>query len=120
LTEQLCEGSMRARLAEFRAYYSNRMSYDEVAGLLERVTGQPGLRDQPRQHVVVAKAVEVRRQGQHACQADTAAPPFPVVRSQGDWYAPQSCVLDTFFCLGGFGSYRRLWSYNAVHFSEVH
>jgi len=32
----------------------------------------------------------------------------------------QSCVLDTFFCLGGFGSYRRLWTYNAVHFSEVH
>jgi len=31
-----------------------------------------------------------------------------------------SCVLDTFFCLGGFGSYRRLWTYNAVHFSEVH
>ena len=30
------------------------------------------------------------------------------------------CVLDTFFCLGGFGSYRRLWTYNAVHFSEVH
>src|SRR5438132_6904837 len=30
------------------------------------------------------------------------------------------CVLDTFFCLGGFGSYRRLWPYNAVHFSEVH
>ncbi len=41
LTEQLCEGSMSARLAEFSAYYSNRMSYDEVAGLLERVTGQP-------------------------------------------------------------------------------
>src|SRR2546421_3845559 len=31
-----------------------------------------------------------------------------------------TCVLDTFFCLGGFGSYRRLWTYNAVHFSEVH
>jgi hypothetical protein len=32
LTEQLYEGSMSARLAEFSAYYSNRMSYDEVAG----------------------------------------------------------------------------------------
>ena len=28
LTEQLCAGSMSARLAEFSAYYSNRMSYD--------------------------------------------------------------------------------------------
>jgi hypothetical protein len=90
VTEQRCAGAMRARWAACSASDSNRMRDDEVAGLLERVTGQPGLRDQPRQHVVVAKAVEVRRQGQHACQADTAAPLFPVVRSQGDWYAPQS------------------------------
>jgi hypothetical protein len=59
LTEQLCEGAMSARLAEFSAYYSNRMSYDEVAGLLDRVTGQPLLSDQTIQHLVVAKAVEV-------------------------------------------------------------
>jgi len=39
LTEQLCAGSMSARLAECSVYYSNRMSYDEVAGLLERITG---------------------------------------------------------------------------------
>src|SRR2546423_14573124 len=52
LTEQLCEGAMSARLAEFSAYYSNRMSYDEVAGLLERVTGQPVLSDQTIQHLV--------------------------------------------------------------------
>src|SRR5712692_936485 len=39
-TEQLCEGFMSACLAEFSTYYSNRMSYDEVAGLLKRVTGQ--------------------------------------------------------------------------------
>ena len=35
-------------------------------------------------------------------------PPFP------------GCVLDTFFCLGWFGPYRRLWPHNAIHFSEVH
>ena len=57
LTEQLCEGSRSARLAEFSAYYSNRMSYDEVGGLLERVTGQPVLSDQTMQHLVVTKAV---------------------------------------------------------------
>ena len=50
MTEQLCAGVMSARLAEFSAYYSNRMSYDEVAGLLERVTGQPVLSDQTIQH----------------------------------------------------------------------
>ena len=43
---------MSARLAEFSADYSNRMSYDEVAGLLERVTGQPLLSDQTMQHLV--------------------------------------------------------------------
>jgi hypothetical protein len=50
---------MRARLAAFRAYDSNRMRYDEVAGLLERVTGQHVLSDQTMQPLVVAKAVEV-------------------------------------------------------------
>ena len=90
LTEQLCEGAMSARLAELSAYYSNRMSYDEVAGLLERVTGQPVLSDQTIQHLVVAKAVEVSRQWQNECQADTATPPLPAVRPQVDWYDPQS------------------------------
>ena len=85
LTEQLCEGAMSARLAEFSAYYSNRMSYDEVAGLLERVTGQPVLSDQTIQHLVVAKAVEVSQQWQSESQADTAAPLWPEVRPQVDW-----------------------------------
>src|SRR5262249_18535190 len=88
--EQLCEGAMSARLAEFSAYYSNRMSYDEVAGLLERVTGQPLLSDQTIQHLVVAKAVEVSQQWQSESQADTAAPLWPEVMPQVDWYDPQS------------------------------
>ena len=50
------------------------MSYDEVAGLLGRVTGQPLLSDQTIQHLVVAKAVEVSQQWQSGSQADTAAP----------------------------------------------
>jgi hypothetical protein len=90
LTEQLCEGAMRARLAEFSAYYRNRMSYDEVAGLLERVTGQPMRSDQTIQHLVVAKAVEVSQQWQRQSQPDIAAPPWPEVMPQVDWYDPQS------------------------------
>jgi hypothetical protein len=85
VTEQLCEGSMSAHLAEFSAYYSNRMSYDEVAGLLERVTGQPVLSDQTIQHLVVAKAVEVSQQWQSQSQTDTAAPLWPEVMPQVDW-----------------------------------
>ena len=81
---------MSARLAEFSAYYSNRMSYDEVAGLLERVTGQPVLSDQTIQHLVVTKAAGVSRQWQSESQADTATPPSPAVSPQVDWYDPQS------------------------------
>ena len=89
LTEQLCEGAISARLAEFSAYYSNRMSYAEVAGLLERVTGQRLLSDQAIQHLVVAKAVEISQQWQSETQGDTAAPAFPAVMPQVDWYDPQ-------------------------------
>jgi len=89
LTEQLCEGTISARLAEFSAYYSNRMSYAEVAGLLERVTGQRLLSDQAIQHLVVAKAVEISQQWQSETQGDTAAPAFPAVMPQVDWYDPQ-------------------------------
>jgi hypothetical protein len=81
---------MRARGAEFSAYYSNRMSYDEVAGLLERVTGPRVLSDQTRQQLVVAKAVEGSEQWHSETQADTAAPPCLAVMPQGDWYAPQT------------------------------
>jgi hypothetical protein len=66
------------------------MSYDEVAGLLERVTGQHVLSDQTMQHLVVAKAVEVSRQWQVESQVDTAVPLWPAVMPQVAWYAPQS------------------------------
>ena len=85
LTEQLCERSMRARLAECSADSSNRMSYDEVAGLLERVTGQHVLSDQTIEPLVVAKAVEVSQQWQAERQADTAVPCWPAVTPQVDW-----------------------------------
>src|SRR5262249_21724544 len=63
-------------------YYSNRMSYDEVAGLLTRVTGQHVLSDQTMQHLGVTKAVEVSQQWQIESQADTAASPSLAVTPQ--------------------------------------
>ena len=81
---------MSARLAEFSAYYSNRMSYDEVAGLLERVTGAHLLSDQTIQHLVVTKATQVSAQWQAEVQANPDAPALPEVVSQVDWYDPQS------------------------------
>ncbi len=90
LTEQLCEGAMSARVAEFSAYYSNRMSYDEVAGLLERVTGAHVLSDQTIQHLVVTKATQVSAQWQAEVQADPDASALLEVVPQVDWYDAHS------------------------------
>jgi hypothetical protein len=60
LTEQLSEGALSPRLAEFCAYYSNRMSYAEVARLVERMTGQRSLlSEQSIQRLVIGKAASV-------------------------------------------------------------
>jgi len=59
VTEPLCEGAMRARVAECSAYDRTRMSYAEGAGLLARGTGPPVRSDQTMPHLVGAQAVEV-------------------------------------------------------------
>jgi hypothetical protein len=90
LTEQLCDGSISTHLAEFSAYYSNRMSYDEVAGLLERVTGARLLSDQTIQHLVVTKAMQISTQWQAEVQAAPDAPTLPEVAPHVDWYEAHS------------------------------
>ena len=40
LTKQLQSGFMSPRLQELCGYYSNRLSYEEVALLVERVSGE--------------------------------------------------------------------------------
>ena len=45
LTNQLQEGYVSPRLQEFCGYYSNRLSYEEVALLIERVSGERLLSD---------------------------------------------------------------------------
>jgi hypothetical protein len=47
------------RLKEFSAYYSNRLSYFEVAGLVDRVTGISQLSDQKIRQIVINKALAV-------------------------------------------------------------
>ncbi len=56
LTDQFQEDYVSDRLKEFSAYYSNRLSYIDVSGLIERVTGFRQLSDQKIHHVVVEKA----------------------------------------------------------------
>ena len=62
LTEQCEEGYVSSRLKEFSAYYSNRLSYAEVEGLVERMTGQHALSDQTIWQGMIAKSVDVNQQ----------------------------------------------------------
>jgi len=59
LTNQLQEGYISLRLPELCSYYSNRMSYEEVALLVERTSGERLLSDQKIGQIVSAKALEI-------------------------------------------------------------
>jgi hypothetical protein len=56
LTNQLAEGYISPRLQEFSAYYSNRLSYEEVEKLVGRVSGARLLSDQKIGQIVSNKA----------------------------------------------------------------
>jgi hypothetical protein len=56
-------------LGEFSAYYANRMSYEEVEGLLERLTGEKLLSDQTIWRQVVGQAVAISQPGAEASPA---------------------------------------------------
>ena len=62
LTDQCHEGNFSSGLQELSAYYANRMSYEEVEKLVERMTGKRSLSDQWIWHGVIAKSVEVSQQ----------------------------------------------------------
>ncbi len=59
LTQQLEAGYISPRLQELCGYYSNRMSYEEVALLVERVSGSRLLSDQKISQIVSDKALEL-------------------------------------------------------------
>ena len=62
LTNQLEDGHASEGLKELSAYYANRLSYEEVEELVERITGEKQLSDQSIQNTVVNKALEVSNQ----------------------------------------------------------
>jgi hypothetical protein len=66
------------------------MSYDEVAGLLERITGARVLSDQTIQQLVVTKATQVSAQWQAEGQADPDVSALLEVVPQVDWYDAHS------------------------------
>ena len=92
LTEQFQENYISNRLKEFSAYYSNRLSYEEVARLIERATGSRQLSDQKIRQIVVDKVVTVsqatRVEVEELLQDKTQ--PFPKVQDKLDIYDGQS------------------------------
>jgi len=61
LTNQFEDGHTSEGLKELSAYYANRLSYEEVEGLVERTTGEKQPRSQSVQNTVVDKALEVSK-----------------------------------------------------------
>ncbi len=89
LTEQLTEGYVSHRLQELSAYYSNRMSYEDVADLVERITGEGLLSDQSIWQIVQHKAVQVSEQWQHEVETSlSGGVGLPEVNEQVDGYDP--------------------------------
>lgn len=95
LTEQLTDGyvserlrrAKRYRLQELSAYYSNRMSYEEVAGLVERITGERLLSDQSIWQIVQRKAVQVSEQWNREVETNlSGVVGLPEVNGQVDVY----------------------------------
>ncbi len=62
LTQQLESGYISPRLQELCGYYSNRMSYEEVALLVERVSGSRLLSDQKISQIVSDKALQLSQE----------------------------------------------------------
>lgn len=76
LSDQFAKGYMSKGLQELAAYYSNRLSYKEVEGLLKRFSGQCVLSDQRIEQLVIDKAAEVSQdwlQRQASDQPNTEA-----------------------------------------------
>jgi hypothetical protein len=87
LTEQLTDGYVSPRLQELSAYYSNRMSYEDVAGLVERITGERLLSDQSIWQIVQRQAVQVSKQWKSEVETSlSAVVGLPEVNGQVDVY----------------------------------
>lgn len=82
---------MSSRLQELCGYYSNRISYQEVASLVERVAGERLLSDQKVWQIVKAKAEMLSQQIQQSVAATLAKAVSPSisVNPKIDLYDPQ-------------------------------
>ncbi len=84
------QSHMSPRLQELASYYSNRLSYEEVAGLIERITGQRLVSDQAIWQLVTATAERVSQELQQEVQSslETVAAHELEIETQIDIYDP--------------------------------
>ncbi len=84
------QSHMSPRLQELASYYSNRLSYEEVAGLIERITGQRLVSDQAIWQLVTATAERVSQELQQEVQSslETVATHELEIETQIDIYDP--------------------------------
>ncbi|WP_250123435.1 hypothetical protein [Chroococcidiopsis sp. CCMEE 29] len=91
LTNELQKGYVSSRLQELCSYYSNRMSYEEVALLVERTSRERLLSNRNIGQIVSAKALEISPEIYKSTRAtlaennDDVLPVNPIV----DIYNPQ-------------------------------
>ena len=76
LTGQFSDGYLTPRLQEWSAYYSNRLSYEEVSKLLARVSGERVLSGQRIEQLVIKrqKAQRHRKNAQEGVESCSAVP----------------------------------------------
>ena len=86
LTGQFREGYITECLAEFVAYYSNRISYKEVEYLLKRLTGTQLLCDQSIWKIVQDKAASISLNQKEQIKAVLEKGHMPKVESKVDIY----------------------------------
>ena len=92
LTNQLRENYISPRLQELCGYYSNRLSYEEVALLVERVSGERLLSDQKIGQIVSSKAIKISQRIYKTTIAtlEKFAQPVVKVNPKIDIYKPES------------------------------
>lgn len=93
MTGQCLDGHVSERLAEYAAYYSNRLSYEEAAKLIERNTGEQLLSDQSIWRIVAAKAAEISERQRRQVTQRLAKGKLPAVASEVDIYDAQQAEV---------------------------
>lgn len=90
ITEQCKNGYVSDGLTEYAAYYSNRLSYEEVEKLIKRNTGEQLLSDQGIWLMVKAKAVEISQRQLQLVAQRLKKGKMPKIKTQVDIYAAKA------------------------------